>query len=817
MKKSLLLLFFTIIALFGIVSPAVSNQTVSADATGKVVFHYQKWDSTYTNVGLWVWDTGTGGSVDAVEKTGDDAFGAYFEVTIGTEAVTMGAIPIADEFSDSTNRWNHKDTMLNEAGDDRINLAIEVAAAAAGATIDVYFFSGSDTVFYASAEYANIFIVYFSAAEEYEANLGLHAWGGWYTDEALGAWSSWGNPTQVFTGNFLTPEGKMGKVGMAQALTGEDAADANLIVYAGDDATKKTGDVTAINKVSGAFLTGGEVNAVYVAGDTFVGLSEVARYAESSFAFKFIPYANISYELSGTYASKPDSILVKFSADVAIAYYDETQEPTIIEYDNYEIVGYNYVQKANPIVQDETVYDPYVATAIPAGMARLVVHYQKWDGDYSSVGFWNWGTGTNGATAPAVKAGVDAFGAVFEMNLGTDATSVGLIPIAKDITLDTRWNYKDSFGGADMSYDVTGIQAGEQIDIYFFSGGSTFYTADPTKANVIVLYMNQTGTYEDNLGVHCWGWDQAPAWASPYPMNQGFATPDGLEGRGVLLTADPASVNSAGLLIYAGDDATKKTGDISGSIYDTPAAGKVYVVYAGVDPLTNDSKDYTFNRASYVNEKMNYEKGDAIWDYVTYERSEYPRELIDISSFFTFTKDGVAVTSPFKSIDYNDTKDTATEFVLVLNDDKLLVNTSEYVLSFSNGLTGIDLQEASVTVNLDTTAPVITFITSQTVTITAGDGWDSALWPDMVAVDNRDGYVTDRIYVKAGDGKFDLNEVGDHIVTLTVFDDWGNESTSQFTVKVQAAATGCAASSASIIGLGSLGLVLFYVTRKRWL
>lgn len=814
MKKSLLLLFFTIIALFGIVSPAVSNQTVSADATGKVVFHYQKWDSTYTSAGLWVWGTGTGGTVDAVEKTGVDSFGAYIEVTIGSDATEMGVIPISSDITADT-RWSYKDSMLNEAGDDRINLAVDVTAAAAGATMDVYFFSGSDTVFYGSADYANIFVVYFTASEEYESNLGLHAWGGWYQDATLGTWGTWGTPTQIFTGSFLTPEGKLGVVGMAQAITGEEASDANLIVYAGTDNTKKTGDVNAVNKVDGAYLEGGDVNAIYVAGDTFVGLGEVARYAESSFAFKFIPYANINYALSGTYASKPDSILVKFSADVAIAYYDDTQEAIVTEYQNYEIVGYNYVPKANPIVQDDTVYDPYVATAIPDGMARLVVHYQKWDGDYSSVGFWTWGTGSGGTSAPVEKNGVDDFGAVFEFNLGTDATNVGLIPIAKDITLDTRWNYKDSFGGADMGYDVTGITAGEQIDIYFFSGGSTFYTADPEKANVLVLYMNSTGTYEDNLGVHCWGWDQAPAWGTPYAMTQGFATPDGVQGRAVLLTADPASVNNAGLLIYAGDDATKKTGDISGSIYDTPVAGKVYVVYAGVDPVTNGGKEYTFDRASYVNELMNFEKGDAIWDYVTYEEITYPRVLTTITPFFTLTKDGVAVTNPFASIDYNTEKDTATEFVLVLN--TALDNTSEYVLSFSNGLEGIALQEASINVNLDTTGPTITFISSDTVSIEAGTGWDSALWPDMVAIDNRDGYVTDRIYVKAGDGRFDLNAVGDHIVTLTVFDDWGNESTAQFTVTVTPAATGCAASSASIIGLGSLGLVLFYVTRKRWL
>jgi len=832
MKKSLLLLFFTIITLFGFVAPAVSNQTVNADASGKIVFHYERWDSNYDNAGLWVWGTGTGGTADGVVPTGTDAFGAYFDLLVGTDAANIGVIPYSTSGAEGDVWYNFKDTLPNEAGDDRVNLAISDAvttAAAGGATVHVYFFSGSDSVFAASADYANVFVVYFTTSEVYEENLGLHAWGGWYADPALGSFGSWGTPTQIFSGNFVTPEGKLGKVGMVQALVGTEAADANFIVYAGNDATKKTGDVT--NAADG--LEGGDVTAIYVAGDTFVGLDKVTLYADSSFAFKFIPFSNSDHVLSGTYASKPDSILVKFSAEVITAFNDETQEPTYIETQQYEITGYNYVLKDNPITIDDTVYAAYTPTDIPANVAgRVVFHYQKWDSDYSSVGLWTWGTGTDGTQAPVEKSGVDAFGAVMVINVDTDAdATIGIIPLAANITLDSRWDSRETPDGQQITFDVTPITSGttDQIDVYYFQGGfQTYFVADPTKANVIVLYMNNNGVYTETTGIHNWAWDEnAVGWGEPLPMINAFKSPDGLQGIAQLLTVDAASIaDNPGIIVhdgdakYSGNDNIQFQTDGTTSYFDGMAAGDVMVIYTGVSGAAADSYSYTQDHDTFVNELMNYEKGDAIWGYVTYQTPEYPRVAINIDGFFQLYKDGVLIVNAIKSVDYNTTVDSINELVLVLNAD--LVNTSTYELRYNNGAEGLDLKAASIEVNVDTTAPVIRFIsdvtaTSYEVSIVAGEGWDTALWPDMIATDDRDGTVTDRIYVKSGEGTVDMNEVGAHTVVLTVFDAWGNESSVNLIINVTAPATGCGAKNASIIGIGSLGIVLFFVTRKKWL
>ena len=661
MKKSLLLLFLAVFTLLGIAT-TVQNTVVEA-ATGKVVYHYQKWYGDYDNVGLWVWNTGTGGTADGVDVTGTDDFGVYFDVNIGSDATTMGSVPIADEFDDATNRWNHKDSYPGENGP--MDIMIDVTAAAAGAEMHVYFFSGSNKVFVASSEYSNVFVVYFTATETYEENLGLHAWGGWYNDANVGQWGVWGTPTPIFTANFLTPEGKEGRIGMVNGLVGDDAASANLIVYAGNDATKKTGDVMD----AAAGLEAGDVTAIYVAGDTYKGLDKVQQFADASFAFKMIAYNNASYVLSGTYASMKNTILVKFSADVPIAFYDETQTPT---YEKYEIVGYNYVPTGTGgVTIDDTEYPAYVETDIPAGMAgRVVFHYQRWDSNYASVGLWTWNTGTGGSPSQVEKSGVDDFGSVMVINIAADAAdTIGIIPLGKDITTDDRWASRETADGNEIQFDVTAIKNGtvDEIHVYYFQGGNkTYFIADQTKANVIVLYLNQTNTYEETLGIHNWSWDvNAAGWTEPLPMVDAFKTPDGVPGKGILVTATPPA--SGGIIVHAGD--TKYSGDANIEGFGTMVAGDVEVIYAGISGETAGSYGYTTNHDDFVMELMVPTEKVAIYDYVEYEELTYPRVPIDLAPYFVLTKNGTVVADPFESIDYDVEKDILPELVLVLKAD----------------------------------------------------------------------------------------------------------------------------------------------------
>ncbi|XMB71554.1 pullulanase-associated domain-containing protein [Mycoplasmatota bacterium WC30] len=812
MKKKLFLLFFSALALLGLASTALVNK-VEAAAAGKVVFHYQKWYEDYDDVGMWVWNTGTDGTADGVAVTGTDDFGVYFDILIGADATEMGGVVIADMFTDAdaNAKWNYKDTYED------MDLAIDVTAAAAGETTHVYFFSGSDTVFVADPLLVNLFVVFFTTTEEYEENLGVHAWGGWENDID----GAWGTPSEIFTGNFMTPEGKLGKVGLMQA---EVDVDPKFLIYAGNDATKKSADVEDAT----ADLLAGDVTAVYAAGDVYMGLENVSLFADSSFAFKFVPFDNDNYMLSGTYASKPDTILVKFSADVPAAYEDETSIIGQIEYDEYEIVGYEYIASENPIVQDTTTYDAYAPAAIPAEVeGRVVFHYQKWDGDYSDVGLWTWGTGTDGSQSPVVKAGVDAFGAVMEVLIDDDATEIGLIPIADMINSDDRWGFRETPDGDHITFDVTSIADGtvDEIHIYYFQGGlQNYFVADQTKANVIVLLLNDSGEYTETTGIHNWGWDvNAAGWGEPLPMVNAFTNPDGLQGVATLLTVDPANIGDGpGIIVHDGD--TKYSGDANiqfqadgtTSYFDGMVAGDVKVIYTGIAGDVADTYGYTEVRADFVDELMNFVKGDPIYDYVTYTKDEYERVLVDLESFFTLWDGETEMVDAIKELNYNEEDDIITELVVVLNDD--LVATGDYMLKFDNGETDVaDQQIAEIAVNIDDEAPEITFISDESVSIVAGEGWSSELWPVLRAIDNRDGTVTDLIYVEDGEGTVDMNEVGVHEVILTVVDAWGNEANATFTINVTAPETGCGAASASIAGIGLLGIILFFVKRRDWI
>gem|GEM_PF-1087421 len=813
MKKSLLLLFLAVTALFGFAMSA-KQTTVDAAAAGQVVFHYQKWDGVYDNVGVNVWNAGTDGSSGLVSPAGEDDFGAYFEIAIGANATSMGMNVLSDHFDEewvsdeNPGRWGYKDTM------DDADIFVDVTAAAAGATMDVYFFSGSDAAFIGSTDNISVFIIYFTASEVYEEHLGIHAWEGWFTDPDLGTWASWGTPTEIFTVDFMTPEGKLGKIGMVEALPAEN--DAKMLIYAGDNATKKTADVI----IDIDALEAGDITAVYVAAEVFMGLDKAALYAESSFAFKFTPFSIIEGVLDGTFAIDSSLIQVKFSAEVTSVFYDPESPITTI-YELYEIVGYEYVPTGDdPIVIDTTVYDPYVATDVPAGLGRVVFHYQKWDSDYSDVGLWVWGTGTGGTADGVTRSGVDDFGAVFEVNIGTGGTSMGFIPIADEMGTDSRWSNKDSLNQGDVNFDISGIEAGEVVHVYFFSGVSTATTfvAEPDKANVIFLMINETGVYEENLGVHNWWqvWDvEAASWDAPLLMEECFVSPFGLPGMGIMLTIDPANIASnPGAIVHAGD--TKYSGDANiEGIFAGMTGGDVLVVYSGVPGATAGTYAFTLDHDEFVSELMlPVMKGDAIYDYVEYEEITYERTNLDIAAMFTLMKDGVAVADAIESAEFKLDADAINELVLQLAVE--LEAGHEYTLLFDNGIVGLDNRSSEIELNLDEEGPVITILLDTELTFEAGTAWDESNWPNIRALDDRDGDVTDRIYIKSGEGTVNFGVPAVYPITVTVYDDWGNETQASFNITITEPETGCAAASASIGILGLLGVVFVFVRRREW-
>lgn len=242
-----------------------------------------------------------------------------------------------------------------------------------------------------------------------------------------------------------------------------------------------------------------------------------------------------------------------------------------------------------------------VKAAEPVG--KIVFHYQLWDGDYSSAGLWCWNTGDGGSQAPVTSSVTDDFGAVYEVNIGTGAADVGIIACRKDITLDSRWNYRETPDGYNFTIDPTPILNGttKEMHVYYFQGGyQTYYIVDTSKVNIFVNYYDPAKNYEDNLGFHLWGnfiGVEAPAWATPAKLfTNGFKSPADIQGKTALLQIDEADIASAGFLVYAGDDASKKTPEQDTCKYITDFAslknGTVKVLYVSGGKAYEKTKDF---------------------------------------------------------------------------------------------------------------------------------------------------------------------------------------------------------------------------------
>jgi hypothetical protein len=103
---------------------------------------------------------------------------------------------------------------------------------------------------------------------------------------------------------------------------------AGFLVYGGDDATKKTGDINDGNFITNKAL--GAVNIVYIvnAGDGVTNNSNVFTtsnaFRDEAFSFKLLPFS--PEQMSGTYAIDPKTLVVKTSSAVASPYAAATND-----------------------------------------------------------------------------------------------------------------------------------------------------------------------------------------------------------------------------------------------------------------------------------------------------------------------------------------------------------------------------------------------------------------------------------------------------------------------------------------------------------
>jgi hypothetical protein len=406
-------------------------------------------------------------------------------------------------------------------------------------------------------------------------------------------------------------------------------------------------------------------------------------------------------------------------------------------------------------------------SALGAGTGNLVIHFQNWSGDYENLGNWTWAPGLSGK----VHDGVDDFGAYWQYNdipVGTEVPFIGVYWTGTTSSDGPDWNRKLT---DDVFIPADAIVEDETVHVYIFegkfgNGNAKVFVSDPTTHNVLAVYYDPAGAYEEGLGIHGWGWTYeddpevgASQWGTPSQLFQvGGISEANIDVWGMMLSAKETW---AGFLVYGGDDATKKTGDINDGNFitnkDPGAVNIVYIVNAG-DGVTNNSNVFTTSQA-FRDEAFSFKLLPFSPEEMSGTYAIDPRTLV--------VKTSAAVASPYAAavndaereaaeatiqswfeikealgngqygdaleierVDFGKTNTTLNTFVIALAEGSELDNTKDYEVFFDTNYPQ-DLETAKeIEVTINVTVPDNT---PENATISLGasfGGWspDNAAW-----------------------------------------------------------------------------------------
>lgn len=362
----------------------------------------------------------------------------------------------------------------------------------------------------------------------------------------------------------------------------------------------------------------------------------------------------------------------------------------------------------------------------------------------------------------AAPSGTDDFGIYFSYNDVPLLTEVGFIAI------------KFVDGGADWaSSKLTNVVFGTDLivenetrHVYLFEGGISREASEadfaypiiaPVGVNsAIIVYFDPSNAYEENLGVHNWGWvENATGWNEPLQIftKVGKAADGTFVYAGLLQFADP--VGTPGAIVYYGDgDASKKTNNIepknsenAGYIETLKGAGQAdvyYVLNKGNDlsmdnvwvndPETFAQEAFSFRLVAFDSEAMSgtyaVDPNTIIVKTSALISSPYPTALDKdlakevIKNWFTVREvtgiDTYGEPLDIERVDFATSNETLNAFVIILTNG--LDNTKEYEVFFDNYTeTLAEAKEVAVTLNL--TVPANTPVDAVMSAAGAFNGW----------------------------------------------------------------------------------------------
>jgi len=393
-------------------------------------------------------------------------------------------------------------------------------------------------------------------------------------------------------------------------------------------------------------------------------------------------------------------------------------------------------------------------TTFGAETGNIVIHFQALDGEYDNLGSWGW----DGIDSK-FRDGVDDFGAYWEYDdvaVGSDIKfiAVDYVNGAPD------WDAKSTRGKLtdDVYFGDEVVVENETVHVYIFEGkfgneNTEIFVTDPAAYNMLLVYYDPTGNYEDTLGVHAWnGWTSftEPGWASPADVFlDGGKASDGSIIKAAMLSA---SSTDAGLLVYAGSDATKKTGDVllSSALSTTPDLGDVgvaYVLSKGDAYTANDNVWYNDN-TDFIKEGFSFRLVDFVPGDMAGTYAVDPTTIIVKTSKLvenpyvaaTNQQEQDAAVETVKNwfaiensdnemlvidrVDFARSNNTLDSFVIILDDDSALDNTDDYMVHFDLGHARTDLAEKQIEVTINLKVPANTPTDAVLTTGGSFQGWN---------------------------------------------------------------------------------------------
>lgn len=457
---------------------------------------------------------------------------------------------------------------------------------------------------------------------------------------------------------------------------------------------------------------------------------------------------------------------------------------------------------------------PHVAAEVPANECTtnrtVVLHYHRWDDDYTNMDFWTWGTGTDGSENPQI-VGQDDFGAVAYFCIADDAdVEAGLIPRVND------WSYKDGIdenedndidnksiplkddmGTPDdtdddefIGFDENGIK-----HVYVLQGSAVVYTAEADMpffqedgfGTLVVIYYDPILSYD---GWNVWNWGTG---------TDGTAAGDNFGGSGVPLQwdlgidqgIDPDQFKVAVFNIAADAD------DTMGFIVRTDAWEKQWSEDLNIDitGIKGSGTQFTFYIGGAGEFYDNYADFEAVvnlfeissvtaLDRTSVEvvfNKDVVTKVDDVNvfsgtAFIVTDKDGNVLN--ISQVSYDSNTDANDMFTIIL-EEELIGDMSPYLVHYL--VVGYYLTKEFV---VDSTPPIITIIGSQNVTLELGDTYSLPTYSASDMVGDEAVVVYD-VKVKDGHGTVDTRFAGIYEIVIVAEDAFGNMIEKTITVTVE--------------------------------